>query len=78
MAPLLAKIPCCNVSKIITKTMYVVHLKSSVAAIIQCEKHYSWLLVAWSYGLILFYLVDWSYGLVTYLSILIHCLVHCF
>jgi hypothetical protein len=49
-----------------------------VAAIIKCEKHYSWLLVAWSYGLILFYLVDWSYGLVTYLSILIHCLVHCF
>jgi hypothetical protein len=35
IASLLAKIPYCNVSKIITKFMYVVDLKLSVAAIIQ-------------------------------------------
>jgi predicted transcriptional regulator len=39
MAPSLAKIPCCNVSKIITKIMYVVHLNLSVATTIQFEIH---------------------------------------
>jgi hypothetical protein len=37
--PLLAKIPCCNVSKIITKIMYVVHIELSIAATIQFEIH---------------------------------------
>ena len=38
LAPSLAKIPCCIVSKIITKIMYV-HIKLSIDATIQFEIH---------------------------------------
>jgi hypothetical protein len=39
LAPSLAKVPCCNVSKIITKIMYAVNIKLSIAATVQFEIH---------------------------------------